>query len=245
MQEYVIADARDVLKEQITEGTEARVVHFDDAWARPKRDDEYGNDPLGVKYPTHDFEMTKTLLDLIYDVLADGGWLIMDCDAWLLPRTINYIRETWGDVTEPPAYSGGGYRKTGRVVYTKDDGTVDRGDPARYLRQSGYPVVFAHKGETKRACYESAVQLCSRQREQYGWGSVKPLSPYETWIEGLVEEGELVIEPCAGTAPACLAAEKCFGDDVNWLACDIERDAYEAYTERRSETIMDMSAIKS
>jgi len=202
--EYVVGDATEVLDSSL----DAAVIHLDDAWARPHRCDGNSNNVLGVKYPTHSFETTKKVLDSCYEALEEGGWLIMDVDDWLLPKAISYIKETWGDVNAPPAYSGGGYRKSGRVVYVTADGSVNRSGTAKYLRQSGYPVIFAHKGETDRSTYESAVQLCRDRRADYGWGSVKRLSPYETWIDSLTEEGDLIVSPYAGTEPARTVEEK-------------------------------------
>lgn len=231
-QEYIIGDVRDELQNI----SDAALIHLDDAWARPARND-YGETPIGVKYPTHDFEITQEVLDLCYESLEDGGWLIMDVDDWLLPRAINYIRETWGDVNDPPAYQGGGYRKTGRVVYITADGSPNRSGTSKYLRQSGYPVVFAHKGETDRYGYESVIQQCRKRREKYGWGTVKPLEPYEAWLDELAEQGDLVVEPCAGTAPACVAAEKLYGDNIDFVAIDIMEEAKITYQNRREAVL--------
>jgi len=243
--EYIIGDALD----ELSRDGSAAVIHLDDAWARPKRCDggsTSGNAP-GVCYPTHSFDSSEVdtttveMIDACWETLEDGGWLIMDVDDWLLPRAIEYIIESFGDVNSPPAYQGGGYRKSGRVVYvTKSDPTrPNRQGTAKYLRQCGYPVVFAHKGETDRFGYASAVQFAHKKRERYNWGSVKPHEPYEVWIDELTEPGDRVVEPCAGTAPACVATEKLYGDNAEYTAIDIEPEACDAFDKRIMDELDD------
>ena len=234
-QQYIIGN---VMNEMPCDQS-ASLIHLDDAWARPKRNDEYSEDSvMGVNYPTHPFDgnglSVTSVIDLCWETLEEGGWLIMDVDDWLLPRVTNYLINEYGDVNggDKP-YRGGGYRKTGRVVYvTKSDGTVNRAGGAKYLRQSGYPVVFAHKGETDRYGYSSVVQLCHKPSDDHGWYSLKPIPPYKTWIDELTEEGDTIVEPCAGTAPACIAARDLYGDNISFTAIDVEPDASKAFHRR-------------
>jgi hypothetical protein len=239
--EYIIGDAVDEMKNY--EG-EAAAVFLDDAWARPQRAEQFG-----VEYDTHPFDedqgnlrdhidtslTTTDIIDAAYESLTEGGWLIADADDWLLPRLIEYLQSEWGDVAA--SYSGGGYRKVGGVTYVSSDGTPDKSTAGMYLSTGGYPVVFAHKGETERRCSVSARQISDRQRDQYGWGSVKPLAPYEEWVDGLVEPGELVLVPCAGTAPAALAAELVFDEDPRYVCIDTEEGARDAFFKRRQEEV--------
>lgn len=235
---YVVGDAVSVLAEY---ENEAAAIFLDDAWARPSRAEQFG-----VEYETHPFDetveaeprsvgttdiTTTEIIDACKSALKDGGWLIADADDWLLPRLIDYLREDWGDVAAK--YTGGGYRKIGGVTYLSKDKTPDRSTAGMYLSTGGYPVVFAHKGETDKQTSESARQVVQRNRESYGWGSVKPISPYEKWVNGLVEEGEQIIVPCAGTAPAALAAERVYGANARYVCIDIEEGAFEAFKRRR------------
>lgn len=217
---YVVGDALEVLEEMPAES--AAVVCLDDAWARPKRGDAFG-----VEYPTHGVETTKELIDACHRVLKPGGWLIADADDWLLPKLTSYLIDEWGNAAE--TYREG-YRKTGRVTLLSSDGTPDRSTPGQYLSTGGYPVVFAHKGDTDRRCTASASQLAERPRERYGWGSVKPVEPYEAWLDGLCQAGEHVVVPCAGTAPAAIAADRL---GLEWTAIDSEPGAREAFEKRR------------
>jgi hypothetical protein len=229
-QQYVIGDALEQLRDL---SGRASVIHFDDAWARPHRAGQFG-----VTYPTHEIEQTKAILDACKEALRPGGWLIADGDDWVLPHLINYLQETWGNVAKE--YRGGGYRRIGGVTYVTKDRKPDCSTSGAYLTNGGYPVVFAHKGETERVTGISARQLAKRQREQFGWGSVKPIAPYYEWLRGLYDpanDGILVV-PCAGTAPAAIAAEQLYHDDVydtrpDYVCIDCEQDAYQAFHRRR------------
>ena len=186
---------------------------------------------MGVEYPTHDVDHSFEIVDACWDILEPGGWLIADADDWFKLKLENYLCEEYGNVAE--TYEGGGYRRTGTVVYQRSDGAVDRGGAGMYLRNGGYHVVFAHKEETDHA-YESARQIARRPSEKWGWKSVKPLFPYGAWIEALTDEGDRVVEPCAGTAPASIEAQR-LGRD--WLAIDIESDARDAFLRRRNSVL--------
>lgn len=232
---YKIADAVDVLK-QFEE--EVAVICLDDAWARPYRGEQFG-----VEYPTHPFrdnddEETTTveIFEACKKALVEGGWLIADADDWLLPRLLDYLTEKWGDVTKD--YKGGGYRKVGGVTYVTQDGkTPDRSTAGMYLSNGGYHVVFAHKGRTSRRTSTSARQVEPRQRARYGWGSVKPINPYRKWLRELLQPEELLVVPCAGTAPAALAAELEYCDDARYVCIDSEDGAYDAFVERANDVL--------
>lgn len=229
LREYRVGDAVDVLSELPDES--AALVHLDDAWRRPARQGAFG-----VEYPTHRFETTTTILDECRRILSPGGWLIADADDWFLPRLLSYLRDEWGDVTEGGNYTDGGYRRVGGVTYVDGSGDPDTSTPGQYLSNGGYPVVFAHRGDTDRRTTASARQQCRHPRRTesgypYGHGSIKPIDPYLEWIGGLCEPGELVVVPCAGSAPAAIA-----GDELgcHWLAVDVDESAREAFEERRA-----------
>lgn len=133
-------------------------------------------------------------------------------------------------------YQGGGYRRRGAVTYVDASGEPDESTAGQYLSNGGYPVVFAHKGDTDRRATASARQLARQPRRvepgyPYGRGSIKPIAPYREWIDALTAPGELVLVPCAGTAPAAIAAEE-LGRE--WAAVDVEEDARRAYRDRRA-----------
>lgn len=227
--DYRIGDALAELRSMPNES--AAVVCLDDAWARPKRGDEFG-----VGHPTHSLGEnggTWDILDQCKRVIKPGGWLIADADDWLLPRLLTRLRETWGDAAEDYRE---GYRKVGGVTLTTVNGDPDRSTPGQYGATGGYPVIFAHKGETDRRWSESVRQTAQRPQNRYGWSSVKPIEPYQIWVESITEPDETVVIPCAGTAPAAIAAER-LGRE--WVAIDTEPEAREAYRRRRDAEIAD------
>ena len=252
---YLIGDAVEELRNL---DSSASIIYLDDAWARPQRAGQFG-----VTYDTHPFSennidadgnegpetTTIEILDACKEALIDGGWLIADADDWLLPRLTNYLRKDWGDVAED--YTGGGYRRVGSVTYLTKDGYPDRSTAGLCLSNGGYPVVFAHKGETDRRTSESSRQIVDppfahdgfeateRDHDTYDWGSVKPLSPYRTWVEALTDdtdgnlENEHLVVPCAGTAPAAIGAEIEFGTNLQYTCIDNNPDAFDAFSRRR------------
>lgn len=217
--EYRVSDSREPLNQKVS------VACADLAWARPNRNGVH------VTYETYSPENGLwDFVDAIYDSLEFGGWAIFDADDWLLPRLIQYLQESWGDVAA--TYSGGGYRRVGSVQYTSGGSGA-----GHYLTNGGYSVIFAHKNETDRESSVSARQSCERVpynvRESVDWGTLKPISPYENWLDGLTEPTDYVYIPCAGTAPAALALERLYGEQARFIAVDKEREAREAYLDRR------------
>jgi hypothetical protein len=216
--EYRIADCRNSITES------AAVACVDLAWARPQRNGVH------VTYETHSPPELWQFVDAVYESLAEGGWALFDADDWLLPRLIQYLQEEWGDVAA--TYKGGGYRRVGGVQY--ESGGNGAG---HYFTNGGYPVVFAHKGETDRETNTSARQACDRVaytvRQEVDWGTLKPIKPYQEWLDAITEAGELVYIPCAGSAPAALALERLYGTQANFIAVDSNDGAREAYRKRR------------
>lgn len=262
---YIIGDAVEALQridEFVQDGQRPALIHLDDAWARPHRAEQFG-----VTYETHDFKpddddsdpgiTTTDIIDACKDALVDGGWLVADADDWLLPQLITYIQKDWGNVAED--YRGGGYRRIGGVTYVDksshekynsgnfepDELKPDRSTAGSYLSNGGYPVVFAHKGKSDRRSSIAARQITSNHLDNYGWGSVKPIDPYEAWVDALIDPDELLVVPCAGTAPAALAAERVarrVGKEANYICIDIEEGAYEAFEKRRKAEVLDNDA---
>lgn len=217
---YVVGDARE-LSEHLPEP--AAVAAVDLAWARPHRNGVH------VTYPTYGPEDGLwEFVDAVYESLEDGGWAFFDADDWLLPRLITYIQEEWGDVAA--SYRGGGYRRVGCVTYND-------GGAGHYFTNAGYHVVMAHKGETDRTTSEHSNIEADRPpysvRQEIDWGTLKPIAPYERWLDAVTTPDDLVAIPCAGSAPAALALERLYGDDARFVAVDSESGAREAYQERR------------
>lgn len=263
-QRYIIGDAVEELNSMKEEAT---LICLDDAWARPQRAGQFG-----VTYETHPFSekekmdedydgvMTTDIIDACKGALKEGGWLIADADDWLLPRLIDYLQETWGDVAA--RYKGGGYRRVGSVTYVSKSGAPDRSTAGMYLSNGGYSVVFAHKGETDRRAatsarqlvqgdsdvededYASPFQVTGRAGRVTNYGSTKPIGPYKEWIRGLLDptkRDEHLVVPCAGTAPAAIGAELLYEGKIPYTCIDIADTAYEAFEVRRQRELTDNS----
>jgi len=216
-QEYRIADAREPLNK------EASVAAVDLAWARPNRNGVY------VTYPTYAPDNGLwDFVDAVYESLQPGGWAFFDADDWLLPRLIHYLQEHWGDVAS--SYQGGGYRRTGTIVF---DGHPGGG---HYFTNGGYHVVFAHKGETNRTSSVSSKQVATRP-DKHGWGTPKPVDPYRKWVTEVMNPDELLYVPCAGTAPAALGILQEWGEKANYICVDSEPEAKEAFERRKQAQI--------
>lgn len=239
---YVVGDAVEVLA-AYTDA--AAAVFLDDAWARPGRTQQGG-----LAYDLHPFDETHavagddvddsiTTTELVAtarEALVGGGWLMADADDWLAPRLVDHLRTTWGDAAATP--QGGGFRAIGGVTYLTDDGAPDCDTHGDHLSTGGYTVVFAHDGPTDRRGDAAVRQVATWPDAAYGRGGrAKPIAPYEAWIEALVDPGELVLVPCAGTAPAALAAKRAFGEDARYVCVDVDPDAYEAFRRRYAETV--------
>ncbi len=56
-------------------------------------------------------------------------------------------------------------------------------------------------------------------------------------MEGLVEPSELILVPCADTAPTALAAERVFGVEARYVCIDNQEGAYEAVMRGRADAI--------
>ena len=263
--EYVVGDALEVLRSEPERS--AAFVHLDDAWARPNRNGAFGveypthpfdeatadavADEPGVEYPTHPFDEATAdavadepgvetdltvveMLEASYRVLKAGGVLAVDTDSHLLPRVLEYAREEWGERS---------YAIAQTTALTKD-GEPDRSTPGMYASSGGYATVLVWKDACPRPS-ESPHVPCERQREDWGWGTVKPLAPLLEWIRSYTDAGDRVIVPCAGTAPAAIAAEREYGSDADVLAIDIEPEAKAAYERRRADELEYQSGLEA
>lgn len=242
--EYRVGDALEELGNEPAES--AQFIHLDDAWARPKR-----NGAFGVTYPTHPIDEETAdvvagdpgvttdltghdLLEACERVLQPGGVLAVDTDAYLLPKVLDWLREEW---------SSDCYR-VAQVIALTQAGEPDCSTPGMYLSSGGYSVVLAWKDAAPiprdhplGGGHEPQDCACSRQREDWGWGTVKPLAPYRQWISHYTAPGDRVVVPCAGTAPAAIAAEREYSEAANALCIDIEPEAKAAYERRRADEL--------
>lgn len=241
--EYRVDDALAVLRSEPDRS--AGFIHLDDAWARPSR-----NGAFGVEYPTHPFDedavetvaddpgvvtdLTVTeILDACWRALRPGGILAVDVDSYLLPNVLSYVSEEWS----PTAFA------LAQVTALTNAGEPDQSTPGMYFSSGGYTTVFVWRGASPVPQGHPLREHhrlhcpCQRQREDYGWGTVKPLAPFRQWLNAYTEADDRILIPCAGTAPAAIAAEEAYGETADVLAVDIEADAKAAYERRRQAVL--------
>ena len=238
--DYRIGDALEALQELPAESVSW--IHLDDAWARPMR-----NGAFGVEYDTHAFDetddhfeehdtslTTSALVDECHRVLEPGGLLVADTDDWLFPRLYQYVWEEWGE-TQAAA---------GNVTLLANSGQPDRSTPGMYLSTGGYSLVLAWKDASPWFPNTRRYFQADRQREQYGWTSAKPLAPYRSLLEVYCPSDGTVVVPCAGTAPAAVAAEDLYGDTVDVICIDTEPGAKAAYEDRRRDELFGQQGLQ-
>lgn len=113
----------------------------------------------------------------------------------------------------------------GRVVQTKP------GNVPRYKR-----YLDEQPGKPRDDIWEDVWQLEASQLE---WDTRKPLSLYRRLVECATDEGDVVLDPFAGCATACVAAEDL---QRKWVGIDIDPVAEEAtYIRLREATGLNMT----
>ncbi len=75
--------------------------------------------------------------------------------------------------------------------------------------------------------------LSTTHPERTGWSTQKPLTLYERIINAASNEGDFVLDPFAGCATTCVAAEKL---SRKWIGIDIDRQAEDITKKRLYET---------
>jgi hypothetical protein len=260
--EYRVADAFETVAGEPDDS--AHLVYLDDAWARPQRNGAFGvtydthpfsrDDPrVGAGEMDPEWTTREVLLEC-RRVLAPEGVLLVAADDWLLGKVLEFARREWATAGTMLAdqYVQGQVTVTahGREETTPEDEpgpdqpfSPDRSTPGMYLTAGGYPVValFGSAGVAphgdREAVQATLSAVADRQREDFGWGSAKPLSPHLNWVQAFTDPGDRILIPCAGTAPTAIATEAIHGADGNALAVDIEPEARDAYTRRRDQEL--------
>ena len=96
----------------------------------------------------------------------------------------------------------------GRVVQTRP-GNVPR--QIRYLDEQ--------KGKTLNCIWTDIPAINSQAQERTGWDTQKPLALYNRIIQASSNEGDMVLDPFAGCATTCVAAELL---ERRWIGIDID-----------------------
>ena len=82
----------------------------------------------------------------------------------------------------------------------------------------------------------------ARGKERTGYPTQKPLALYERIIKASSNEGDLVLDPFAGCATTCVAAER-LGRE--WIAIDINREAEEVVRDRLQNEVRLPEGLRS
>lgn len=90
------------------------------------------------------------------------------------------------------------------------------------------------KGRAVQDVFVDIGKLGGMDREKIGWPTQKPLALYRRIIQASSNPGDVVLDPFAGCATTCVAAEQL---DRQWIGIDIDPTAADVTLERlRNET---------
>lgn len=159
-----------------------------------------------------------------------------DCILWY-SKTKRYVFD--GDNVRIPMKSG---RETfgGRLAKDEDGreyrlvyGTKNKKGETRYYKY------YLDEGKIPEDYWTDINSLQSGVKERTGYPTQKPLALYERIIHASSRKGDIVLDPFAGCATTCVAAERL---DRQWVGIDIWEGAHGLVLERlQSETQASMA----
>ena len=124
---------------------------------------------------------------------------------------------TWNQLYEPLSEST---QKTWGTKKQVADFSTGRRKPSQTDKES--------PGAPMRSVWDIRV-IAPISKERTGYPTQKPLALYERIIKASSNEGDVVLDPFAGCATTCIAAER-LGRD--WIAIDINKEAKDVMLER-------------
>ena len=116
----------------------------------------------------------------------------------------------------------------------KRDSHYKQGDDGKWFRwqkRSGkepYKVYLSEQGRRAGDVWQIS-HINASSKERYGYPTQKPLALYERIIRASSNEGDIVLDPFAGCATTCVAAERL---KRQWVGMDIWDDAHNAVVDR-------------
>ena len=166
--------------------------------------DERGKRLPGIFHMEPD-EHFSELLDCLAHVLVDGSWLICFGDD----RFQETIRE---DIKESEF--------TFRRNWAWSTSELGMG---YYGRVNHWPIPVATLGETDRHVRDRGTLFATKARPDVDYPTAKPVELYRYLLEEpVIKEGERVLEPFCGSAPAAaVAAER----GLDYWGCDTSKKA--------------------
>ncbi len=118
-------------------------------------------------------------------------------------------------------------------IWTQDK--IDRGlkDGVIVFNSNGRPRIKKYldemKGDIVTNMWDDIIPLNSMSNERTGYPTQKPLALYERIIRASSNEGDMVLDPFAGCATTCVAAERL---GRQWIGIDIWDGAHDVTIQR-------------
>ena len=101
------------------------------------------------------------------------------------------------------------------------------------LRDGVQEKVYAADGTPVLDWWDDVPVIRSR-KERTGWPTQKPLALYKRMIEASSNPGDIVLDPFAGCATTCVAAEQL---ERKWIGCDLDNEAGQVIVERLQKEV--------
>ena len=107
--------------------------------------------------------------------------------------------------------------------------------------RSGLPRVKTYLSSTKGVAATDVVTDIPMVsgKEDTGWPTQKPLALYKRMIEASSNPGDMVLDPFAGCATTCVAAEQL---ERKWIGCDLDNEAGQVIVERLQREVNESMA---
>jgi len=168
----------------------------------------YGYDRDSEANPLFNMEAEERigeLFDLLNRVVVDGGWILCFAD------------DEFQDVVRTQL------RENQQMIFRRNWAwTHNRLGMGYYGRVSHYPIPVATNGETDRYVQGRKTLFSVDGRAEADYSTAKPVPLVRQLLEPpVLREGERVLEPFCGTAPAAVVASE---RDVGYWGCDVDSD---------------------
>ena len=119
----------------------------------------------------------------------------------------------------------------GRIKTTKD-GRPRLSGHIKYLDESA-------PGQKAQSIWTDIRRVGNVSKERIGWPTQKPLALYKRMIEASSNPGDMVLDPFAGCATTCVAAEQL---GRKWIGCDLDNEAGQVIVERLQREVNESMA---
>lgn len=226
--ELVQGDALDLLRQRDDNSAEAATLDFpwefdaSNGTGRMKQDggDDYVKE---LPYDVTDHHYLSVALYELARTVKDGGWVFVFADDDVLPEFRRRVENC-----QPLTY---------RRTLAWDQEQIGMG---YYHRVQHYPIIAATVGDTDRYVQGRGTVFREKTIRHGGsgpdWPTAKPPALYESLVAPpVLEPGETLLEPFAGTAPGLAAAK---ANDAGYWGCDVAEDPLEIARDREAQTTL-------